>query len=67
MEVVSNGRPINIYFYTICLQNGIQHALQNDIQNSSSEINSFVPKMLHVKKEWYAYEGVYTYTPQLSL
>ena len=22
-EVVSNGRPINIYFHTICLQNGV--------------------------------------------
>ena len=22
-EVVSNGRPINIYFYTTCLQNGV--------------------------------------------
>ena len=22
-EAVSNGRPINIYFYTICLQNGV--------------------------------------------
>ena len=59
VEAVSNGRPINIYFYTI--------RLQNDIQNNSSEINSFVHKMSHVQKEWYAYGRVYTYTPRLSL
>ena len=41
--------------------------LQNDIQNNSLEINSFVHKMSHVQKEWYAYDGVYTYTLQLSL
>ena len=29
--------------------------------------NSFVHKISHIKKEWYAYDGVYTYTPQLSL
>ena len=58
-EAISNGRPINIYFYTI--------HLQNDIQNNSSEINSFVHKMSHIQKEWYAYDRVYTYTPRLSL
>ena len=37
--------------------------LQNDIQNNSSEINSFVHKMSHVQKEWYAYDGgIYLYT-----
>ena len=36
-EAFSNGRPINIFSY-------------NDIQNISSEFNSFVHKISHVKK-----------------
>ena len=40
VEAVSNGRPINIYLYTI--------RLQNDIQNTILEINSFVHKISHV-------------------
>ena len=66
-EAISNGRPINFYFYTIRLQNGVSCLYKMIYQNNISEINSFVHKMTHVQKEWYAYDGVYTYTPQLSL
>ena len=41
-EAFQNGRLINIYSYTI--------RLQNDIQNNGSEFNSFVHKMSHVQK-----------------
>ena len=44
-EAVSNGRPINIYFYTIRLQKWCIMPLQNDIQNTISEINPFVHKI----------------------
>ena len=58
-KAVSNGRLKNIYPYTI--------RLQNDIQNTISEINSFVHKISHVQTKLYAYDGVCTHTPQLSL
>ena len=42
--------------------------LQNDIQNISSEFNSFVYKMSHVKKEMICiWRGIYLYAKTLSM
>ena len=50
-EVVSNGRSINIYFYTIRLQNGVSRLYKMLYKNISSEINSFVHKISHIQKK----------------
>ena len=67
-EAFSNGRPINIYIYTNTFQLRHSMPLQNDIQNISSEFNSFVYKMSHVKKEMICiWRGIYLYATTLSM
>ena len=67
-EAFSKGRPINIYIYTNTFTLRHSMPLQNDIQNISSESNSFVYKMSHVQKEmiciWW---GIYLYAATLSM
>ena len=63
VEAVSNGRPINIYFYTIRLQNGVSCLFKMIYKTIVQRLTLFVHKMSHVQKEGYAYEGVYNYTP----
>ena len=65
-EAFSNGRPIILLLYKLFTKWRIT-PLQNDIQNISSEFNSFVHKTSHVQKIRYANDGVYTYASQLSL
>ena len=49
-EAFSNGRPINIYSYTIHLQNGLSCLYKMIHKNNGSEFNSFVHKISHVQK-----------------
>ena len=62
-EAFSNGRPINIYSYTIRLQNGVSCLYKMIVQSSTL----LFTKCHTFKKKYYAYDGVYTYTLQLSL
>ena len=67
-EAFSNGRPINIYIYTNTFTLRHSMPLQNDIQNISSEFNSFVYKISHVKKEMICiWRGLYLYVATLSM
>ena len=67
-EAFSNDRPINIYIYTNTFTLRHSMPLQNDIQNISSEFNSFVNKMSHVQKEMICIgRGIYLYTATLSM
>ena len=49
VEVVSNGRPINIYFYTICLQNGVP-CLYKMIYKTLSQILTVLFTKYHMFK-----------------
>ena len=49
-ETFSNSRPINIYSYTIRLQNGVSCFYKMIYKNNGSEFNSFVHKISHVQK-----------------
>ena len=50
VEAFSNGRPINIYSYTIRLQNDLSCLYKMIHKNNGSEFNSFVHKISHVQK-----------------
>ena len=60
-ETVSNDRPINIYFYTIRLQNDISYLYKMIYKTIVQRLTILFTKC-HVQKEWYAYDEVYTYS-----
>ena len=62
-EAVSNGRFINFYFYTICLQNGISCLYKMIYKTIVQRLTLLFTKCHTFKTKWYAYDGVYTYTP----
>ena len=67
-EAFSNGRPINIYSYTIRLQNDLSCLYKMIHKNNGSEFNPFVPKISHVQKEMICiWQCIYLYAVNLSM
>ena len=64
VEAFSNGSPINIYSYTIRLQNGVLRLYKMIYKTIVQSSTLLFTKCHRFKKKYYAYDGVYTYTPQ---
>ena len=65
-EVVSNGKSINIYFYTIRLQNGVSCLYKMIYKTIVQRLTLLFTKCHTLKKNGMHMTG-FTYTPQLSL
>ena len=62
-----NWSPVYSYRFHLSYQNILFMSFHFRVFDYAEAVSNGRPIKIYVQKEWYAYDGVYTYTPQLSL